>query len=131
MPCAVLPAESGLNQPSPRNLQLTNLTYWAAKGLTFDPVRLCSDRTVRLKLSTFPPRATFSRCTVIRRGYAPEGHRFEVLCLFPSLAYPTKFSALSKRPATPTPPPSRNRRSRTCWRDATCSASRRPVPARR
>src|ERR1700704_4984975 len=58
MPCAVLPAESGLNQPSPRNLQLTNLTYWAAKGLTFDPVRLCSAGTVRLKLSTFPPRAT-------------------------------------------------------------------------
>src|SRR3977135_1492900 len=58
MPCAVLPAESGLNQPSPRNIQLTNLTYCAAKGLTFDPVRLCSARTVRLKLSTFSPRAT-------------------------------------------------------------------------
>src|SRR5260370_20402164 len=44
-------------QPPPYSIGL-NLTYCAAKGLPFDPARLCSGRTVRLKLSTFRPRAT-------------------------------------------------------------------------
>ena len=57
--------------------------------------------------------------------------RFEVSCRFHSSACPTKFSPQFKLPVTPSPPRSRNRQFPTCWRAATCSASRRPAPARR
>ena len=40
-------------------------------------------------------------------------------------------SALSRTRATPSPPPSRQRRSHSCWPAATCSPAPRPAPARR
>ena len=54
----------------------------------------------------------------------------EVICPFRSSACPTRFSPQSKRLATPPPLPSKSRRSPTFSRAATCSASRRPAPAR-
>src|SRR5260370_38525496 len=57
MPCCQPTWPASSVQPAPYSIGL-NLTYCAAKGLTFDPARLCSGRTVRLKLSTFRPRAT-------------------------------------------------------------------------
>src|SRR5260370_35660286 len=57
MPCCQPTWPASSVQPAPYSIGL-NLTYCAAKGLTFDPARICSGRTVRWKLSTFRPRAT-------------------------------------------------------------------------
>ena len=46
--------------------------------------------------------------------------RREVECPFPILACPTRFSRPLPLPATPSPPPSRNKRSPTCSRGVTC-----------
>src|ERR1700726_5273369 len=53
MPCAV-PRHADLFM---FNWLTTNLTYWAARGLTFDPVRLCSARNGSIETFDLSPRA--------------------------------------------------------------------------
>src|SRR3984893_4909103 len=61
---AVLPTDPagfllGLIPPADiSDRRMTNLTYWAAKGLTFDPVRLCFARNGSIETFDLPPRAT-------------------------------------------------------------------------
>src|SRR3984957_17240382 len=55
---AVLPKSAGFRRRKPTDLRSTNLTYCAAKGLTFDPVRLCSARNGSIETFDPPPRAT-------------------------------------------------------------------------
>src|ERR1700730_13251931 len=58
---AVLPTDPagfllGLIPPADiSDRRMSNLTYWAAKGLTFDPVRLCSARNGSIETFDLPP----------------------------------------------------------------------------
>src|SRR6185369_9961207 len=56
--------------------------------------------------------------------------RLEAQCLFPISAFPIRSSPQLRPPVTRPLPPSRNRRSPTCWRAAMFSASPRPAPVR-
>src|ERR1700722_7120394 len=81
----------------PTGSQTSNLTYCAAKGLTFDPVRLCSARNGSIE--TFDPPPAQPQSLYRHPARASSGRsRFEVLCLFQNLACPTRFSPPSNRP---------------------------------